>query len=904
MLSNDTVHDCEVYGRLNGIPSLAGICKSYRSQSQERARVSPYDTRAVGTLKNVMMKRPYLPSSSPFTSDISYGLYGLNVDQCSDGTQQDTYSDNNYQTRKLTSRLRAGDRIGIDSDDPMGPQNRPLGTLNPMMDRTVAMEGNGMYSTYSGQNNSKALRNKSHVTGEHVARLQADAYTNSYDKDRGKASKNKPKSGGIYGLLLKSGIEGSEVCSQGQQKASLSGNISFPVDKSASIELEDVYENISNDSSVYGAGLMKSSPNSVIGTGLIKSSHNSVIGNQGDSPSKLSNRDDKGRGIGAVTSHSSAQLLNSSFSRIADPTHVSPSDSTLKASSSSCSSAPSGTGQVHLRPKSAFGRSSVGASQHTSTSQSNSSSSSSQCKSNDSRGIQSMRRSLSVQKIHRDRDRDAAQDLRISQSTPKIATWPSVEKVIMAGGGVGLLSKELSPFGTRPSTPNMKYNSSGRVTHAHSNASSSSSSSAIKSIRCSVDVREGEGEGVTKRPAVFRLLEHSLQLERERAALQGQVNGNGRSRPSKQDCQSLSSSAVDDDDDSLMTLTSIAPGEGLAVREGSVRQSLVLLKARKKSMTSTPRLSRQNSSSTIPITARGGLGCGQDDEREQEQGPCDDNDGVSDDYSAHTSKNACSSSSSKGSEHGSFDTSGVQSLDPWGASIPWSDGSLTSGAQSNKSTLPTPSSRDTYTNIDVDVAGAGAVPSTWSLSVSRSKSKDQQTGSSDARESAPVLSRHQQSLSMHPCPHCGRNFALEPLNRHTKVCSRIFLKKRGVFDSVQMRGGTTDGSRWGSTSSSTPSVHKKNIPRTVNKDKGGDGEGEKRGEVGVGVGVGGKWRTQSEIFRESIKAVKMSPETGPRPRPGTPTGIGIGISPSSEMSPAVTRIVDPTLVPCPHCCRR
>ena len=308
---------------MNGIPSLAGICRFYRSQSQERARVSAYDTRAAGSLNNVMMKRTYLSSSSPFTTDI---LYNLNVDQSSDGMQQDTYSENNYQTSKLTSRLRASDRIGIDSEDAIGPQNRPLGTLNPMMDRTVAMEGNGMYSTYSGQSNSKALRNKSHVTGEHVARLQADAYTNIYDKERGKASKNRPKSGGIYGLLLKSNLEASEGCSQGLQKALLSGfgNSSSLVDRSASIELQDINENISHDSSVCGTGLIKSSPNS-------------IIGNQDDSPSKLSNRDDKGRGIGAVNSHSSAQLLNCTFLRIVDPTHDSPSDPTLTASSSSSS---------------------------------------------------------------------------------------------------------------------------------------------------------------------------------------------------------------------------------------------------------------------------------------------------------------------------------------------------------------------------------------------------------------------------------------------------------------------------------------------------------------------------------------------------------------------------------------
>jgi zinc-finger of a C2HC-type len=849
VLSDYTVHDCELYGRAQDIPALVAICRAYRSQ--ERVRVAAYDIKATTTQHS---RRAYLHPSNPFTTDTM------------------AISEDINQFQKSIPRLKGSDRIGVDGDSdgdgdgagyesvPKGSQDRPVGTLNPMIDNAVAVECNGMFSTYSGQNASKALRNKSNTTVERAGagRLQADAYSNSYERDREKSMKNKPKSGGIYGLLLKSGMEGSEGGIQGQHAAMLlssSNSSSASTGRSVSIELPDLYDNMSHDSSGYGTGLMKSSPISVTGT-------------LDDSPSILSNRDDKGRGTAGVSSYSSAQILTptATASRATDITHGSSSGGSSSGSTHKASPSSSGVGLAHQRPKSAFGRSSIGASpspltaapqssnSSSSSASSSSCSSSSQQKSNDSVTPKHMYRSHSSQKMHR----DATQELKRSQSTPKIA----VEKGSLSGAGGDLLSKEPSPVGTRSAHTPMKYSSSGRVTPAHSSSVNSSS-------RCGADV----GVGASKVPPVFRLLEHSVGLERAASV------GSERSRSAHSDAvyaahQTQGSSVLDDDDESVMTLasTAVADGPAPAAREGSVRQSLMLLKARKKSLTSTPRLSRQNSA---PTPARGASGRGQDEEKEE--GLFDEYDAASDDHSARTSRNACSGSS-RGSDHGSFDTSGALSVDPWGTSS-----TVNSRAYSNKSTLLMSSSRD----MDTDIELASAVLSIQPQPRVQSRSLSRSIG--DTGEVKETAGRGLHSLSTHPCPHCGRNFASEPLSRHTKVCSRIFSKKRRVFDSVQMRGGI-DGNCWGSPT--TPGTSKKTPQKPSNRDRAGDGTGAGGVGAGVGGGVGvgvplggsGKWRAQSEMFRESIKAVKVSP--GP------------------DSSTPLTRSVDPTLVPCPHCCRR
>ena len=37
------------------------------------------------------------------------------------------------------------------------------------------------------------------------------------------------------------------------------------------------------------------------------------------------------------------------------------------------------------------------------------------------------------------------------------------------------------------------------------------------------------------------------------------------------------------------------------------------------------------------------------------------------------------------------------------------------------------------------------------------------------------------------CPSCGRKFASEALDRHIKICKKVFVQKRKVFDTKKVR---------------------------------------------------------------------------------------------------------------------
>ena len=40
---------------------------------------------------------------------------------------------------------------------------------------------------------------------------------------------------------------------------------------------------------------------------------------------------------------------------------------------------------------------------------------------------------------------------------------------------------------------------------------------------------------------------------------------------------------------------------------------------------------------------------------------------------------------------------------------------------------------------------------------------------------------------LHPCPTCGRKFALKTFERHIKICEKVATKKRKVFDGAKKR---------------------------------------------------------------------------------------------------------------------
>jgi hypothetical protein len=115
------------------------------------------------------------------------------------------------------------------------------------------------------------------------------------------------------------------------------------------------------------------------------------------------------------------------------------------------------------------------------------------------------------------------------------------------------------------------------------------------------------------------------------------------------------------------------------------------------------------------------------------------------------------------------------------------------------------------------------------------------------------------------CPDCGRKFNRIPYEKHVKVCAKIFIQKRKVFDSKQKR-----------------------IPEELvqlQKETQGLGRGKKKGgKSGAAAGGGAgsaadraiqgekkaKWKEQSNAFREAMRMARMAKQAeetgGPMPQ--------------------------------------
>lgn len=140
------------------------------------------------------------------------------------------------------------------------------------------------------------------------------------------------------------------------------------------------------------------------------------------------------------------------------------------------------------------------------------------------------------------------------------------------------------------------------------------------------------------------------------------------------------------------------------------------------------------------------------------------------------------------------------------------------------------------------------------------------------------------------CPDCGRKFNPIPYQKHIKICAKVFLQKRKVFDSTKMRVADnpelvqiikkTQKEAKVAAKAANQAAARQDIPI---KPSGGAGGG------GGGGGGESKWKQQSEAFRAALKAAKQYTQAkesgGPLP-------------------PPVASAPDPSLIPCPHCGRR
>lgn len=137
--------------------------------------------------------------------------------------------------------------------------------------------------------------------------------------------------------------------------------------------------------------------------------------------------------------------------------------------------------------------------------------------------------------------------------------------------------------------------------------------------------------------------------------------------------------------------------------------------------------------------------------------------------------------------------------------------------------------------------------------------------------------------NMEECPDCGRFFAPEPFSRHMKICKKVFLSKRKVFDSSKQRLDAN--------------------PETLNKKKTGGraaGATNKASAPPANNAPVSKWKEQSKQFREAMRAVRTGSTSG-----GDKNTDNNGNSSSSGNNAAPPQpYIDPTLIQCPNCQRR
>lgn len=95
------------------------------------------------------------------------------------------------------------------------------------------------------------------------------------------------------------------------------------------------------------------------------------------------------------------------------------------------------------------------------------------------------------------------------------------------------------------------------------------------------------------------------------------------------------------------------------------------------------------------------------------------------------------------------------------------------------------------------------------------------------------------------CPDCGRHFLPEPFARHVKICRKVFVQKRKPFDSSKKRLAAN--------------------PETLMTAKKGRPQNSSKSGAGGGAAGGvSKWKEQSKQFREAMRAAReySNPSSG------------------------------------------
>ena len=927
-LNENTIEEGELYARSHKLSILINVCKAYRAEGGARLRVSDGDVKTASPIvkrrksvgnENEPVKEftngrghdrehtsRHTNGNTEMTSSSAGSRAGRNdihynqIYQQRDKVQgSKVKSDANNRGNELTGKHKAF-VVGCGTNNGEGDPGPDSGNVSYTREHLL----NDLYGrpVKSSRVDDTGFEEK-RVGNQYDRQWQRDKEKEK-EKEKESNRMTKPKSGGIYKLLLQSqssstssntGANASPRQGQGQKgdgtyshmHAQLLVNSSADSTTPRSVDASGGGYHVKNSSSANATGAYlkysKNSPDSLTGASSDTTRDRHISPNKSNDNKKNSNGAGNGNGHKGAANSLGLDSLRETADKLSTITNTNTTTTTSNNNNNTSLSAV----PIHLRPKSAFGRSSVEGDPSRQDPLKRAPRSSFESSSS---GTPSMYEEL-THNTHRMNNVSGSQEVRRYKSAVKHpdmshpSTSTSTSALIVDPGSTDSKSNGIP----------RKYSSSGRVTV--------NSGYRTQRIECD-DVNEGNGNrnrggagggeekgggrgggGGSRRvggpPAVFKALEKTIQSElAAEAVLESETeveNENSSSSSFNRRSPSLSLSNTLRDDGSGVVRQMAQMGEG------NVRQSLMLLKARSKSVS----VVRTRHSS-------GGSATGHDSNGDES---------VTDE-TEHKVIDRNGSSGSSGN-NGAY----VSTVNNRYASENSSMASESSSKLSSTQTL-TPHRLATLKLSSIPVGNtAGIVGSDFTTNQSatlRNKSKSSYINQLDRASKSTFESRNQRSAPSFPCPHCGRNFGSEPLERHIKICAKIFSKKRRVFDSAKMRGVEVEVglSSWakprksvGLNSTSTNSRMSLSGGRGRNNEKGSDGvNGENRGEGGERGGgrEKSKWRIESEMFRQSLKAARIN----------TDTNSNTSASSNHLHGHSPVRTVDPSLMPCPHCNRR
>lgn len=132
-----------------------------------------------------------------------------------------------------------------------------------------------------------------------------------------------------------------------------------------------------------------------------------------------------------------------------------------------------------------------------------------------------------------------------------------------------------------------------------------------------------------------------------------------------------------------------------------------------------------------------------------------------------------------------------------------------------------------------------------------------------------------------PCPDCGRKFNAESLDKHIRICKKVFQQKRKQFNSA--------ANRWASLDNAEDVIaHAKKIERE--REKATEARENNHGAAAQNVP---KWKQKSLAFRQAILNAKAS--TGDAEAQAKADEIREELKLAGDVDSDMTR--------CPHCSR-